>query len=117
DHREVLLYEMMAIIASSAAIFHLFTHAFFKALLFLTAGSVMHAMGNVIDIRKFGGLRKIMPITHWTFLCGAAALAGLIPFSGFWSKDQILEAVLHAGETHESHYRIVYLVLFATGLG
>ena len=52
--------------------FHLFTHAFFKALLFLAAGSVMHAMGNVIDMRRFSGLRKVLPITHWTFLCGAA---------------------------------------------
>jgi NADH-quinone oxidoreductase subunit L len=68
-------------------------------------------------MRKFGGLRKIMPVTHWTFLCGAAALAGLIPFSGFWSKDQILEAVLHAGEIHAANYHTVYLVLFAAGLG
>ena len=63
--------------AVTAAIFHLFTHAFFKALLFLGAGSVMHAMGNVIDMRRFSGLRKVLPITHWTFLCGAAALAGV----------------------------------------
>ncbi len=77
----------------SAGMFHLFTHAFFKALLFLGAGSVMHAMGNVIDMRKFGGLRRIMPITHWTFLFGCIALAGLFPFSGFWSKDSILGAV------------------------
>ncbi len=77
----------------AAGMFHLFTHAFFKALLFLGAGSVMHAMGNVIDMRKFGGLRKIMPITHWTFLFGCIALAGLFPFSGFWSKDAILGAV------------------------
>ncbi|HEY7428758.1 MAG TPA: NADH-quinone oxidoreductase subunit L, partial [Gemmataceae bacterium] len=54
-----------------AAMFHLFTHAFFKALLFLSSGSVMHAMGNVIDMRRFGGLRKVLPTTHWTFLCGA----------------------------------------------
>ena len=70
--------------------FHLFTHAFFKALLFLAAGSVMHAMGDVIDMRRFGGLRKVLPITHWTFLCGAAALAGVPLLSGFWSKDEIL---------------------------
>ena len=57
--------------------FHLFTHAFFKALLFLAAGSVMHSMGDVIDMRRFGGLRRALPITHWTFLCGAAALAGV----------------------------------------
>jgi NADH-quinone oxidoreductase subunit L len=112
-----LRHEGLAVFAACAAIFHLFTHAFFKALLFLAAGSVMHAMGGVIDMRKFGGLRKLMPITHWTFLCGAAALAGLIPFAGFWSKDQILEAVLHAGETHQSQYHTVYLILFASGLG
>jgi NADH-quinone oxidoreductase subunit L len=83
-----------------AAMFHLFTHAFFKALLFLSAGSVMHAMGNVIDMRRFSGLRKVLPITHWTFLCGALALAGLPPFSGFWSKDEIIASTWkasHAG--------------------
>ena len=62
---------------STAGMFHLFTHAFFKALLFLAAGSVMHAMGDVIDMRRFSGLRRVLPITHWTFLCGAAALAGV----------------------------------------
>jgi NADH-quinone oxidoreductase subunit L len=77
----------------SGGMFHLFTHAFFKALLFLGAGSVMHAMGNVIDMRYFGGLRKLMPYTHWTFLCGCLALAGIVPFAGFWSKDSILGAV------------------------
>src|SRR5262249_12940797 len=73
-----------------AAMFHLFTHAFFKALLFLSAGSVMHSMGGVIDMRKFSGLRKVMPVTHITFLCGALALAGVPIFSGFWSKDETL---------------------------
>jgi NADH-quinone oxidoreductase subunit L len=77
----------------TAGMFHLFTHAFFKALLFLGAGSVMHAMGNVIDMRQFSGLRKLMPHTHWTFLCGCLALAGIVPFAGFWSKDSILGAV------------------------
>ncbi|MBM3998207.1 MAG: NADH-quinone oxidoreductase subunit L [Planctomycetes bacterium] len=77
----------------TSGMFHLFTHAFFKALLFLGSGSVMHAMGNVIDMRRFGGLRKVMPITHWTFLIGCLALAGLPPFAGFWSKDAILGAV------------------------
>ena len=59
-----------------AGMFHLFTHAFFKALLFLGAGSVMHAMGGVIDMRRFGGLKKLMPITRWTFLIGCLALSG-----------------------------------------
>jgi NADH-quinone oxidoreductase subunit L len=77
----------------SAGMFHLLTHAFFKALLFLGAGSVMHAMGGVIDIRRFGGLWRRLPTTHWTFLFGCLALAGTIPFAGFWSKDQILVAL------------------------
>ena len=80
----------------TAGMFHLFTHAFFKALLFLGAGSVMHAMGGVIDVRRFGGLRRLMPWTHWTFLVGCLALAGVFPFAGFWSKDVIL-----AGRSHE----------------
>ena len=78
------------------AMFHLVTHAFFKALLFLGAGSVMHAMGGVIDMREFSGLKKVMPQTHKTFLIGSLALAGLFPFSGFWSKDAILSAAHEA---------------------
>jgi NADH-quinone oxidoreductase subunit L len=64
-------------LAITAAMFHLFTHAFFKALLFLSSGSVMHSMGDIIDMRQFSGLRRALPITHWTFLCGAVALAGV----------------------------------------
>jgi NADH-quinone oxidoreductase subunit L len=79
----------------TAAIFHLVTHAFFKALLFMGAGSVMHSMGGVIDMRRFGGLRQLMPITASTFLIGSLALAGVPPFAGFFSKDEIL-ASLHA---------------------
>jgi NADH-quinone oxidoreductase subunit L len=86
----------LAALGAIAAIFHLFTHAFFKALLFLSAGSVMHAMGGVIDMRRFGGLRRLLPTTHWTFLCGAAALAAVPPLSGFWSKDEIFSTALHA---------------------
>lgn len=78
--------------AGSAAIFHLFTHAFFKALLFLAAGSVMHAMGGVIDLRRFGGLRRVMPWTYATMLIGALSLAGIPLLSGFWSKDAIIHA-------------------------
>ena len=77
----------------AAGMFHLFTHAFFKALLFLGAGSVMHAMGGVIDFRRFGGLRHIMPATHGTFLIGCLALSGIAPLAGFWSKDQIFVAL------------------------
>jgi NADH-quinone oxidoreductase subunit L len=86
----------------TAAIFHLLTHAFFKALLFLGAGSVMHSMGGVIDMRRFGGLRRVMPITAATFLCGACALAGVAPFAGFFSKDEIL-ATLHAKAWPDAH--------------
>lgn len=77
----------------AGGMFHLFTHAFFKALLFLAAGSVMHAMGGVIDMRQFGGLKKLMPVTRWTFLVGCLALAGVFPFAGFWSKDMVLGSV------------------------
>ncbi len=83
-----------------AGMFHLFTHAFFKALLFLGSGSVMHAMGHVIDMRQFSGLRKIMPITHATFLIGCLALAGLFPFAGFWSKDEILASLHERSHAH-----------------
>ncbi len=82
--------------AYGAAIFHLMTHAFFKALLFLAAGSVMHALHGELDIRKMGGLRNKMPITAWTFTVGAVALAGIPPLAGFWSKDEIKASVLDA---------------------
>jgi NADH-quinone oxidoreductase subunit L len=98
-----------------AAMFHLFTHAFFKALLFLSAGSVMHAMGHVIDMRRFSGLRRVMPLTHIGFLCGAVALAGIPFLSGFWSKDEILAAASNAG-THGPKYQALYLTLFGVGV-
>ncbi|MBX9606066.1 MAG: NADH-quinone oxidoreductase subunit L [Gammaproteobacteria bacterium] len=79
--------------AYSAAIFHLFTHAFFKALLFLAAGSVIIGMHHEQDMRKMGGLRKHMPITYWTSLIGTLALIGFPGFAGFFSKDAIIEAV------------------------
>jgi NADH-quinone oxidoreductase subunit L len=106
--------KVAATVAVTAAIFHLFTHAFFKAVLFLSAGSVMHAMGDVIDMRKFGGLRKVLPITHATFLCGAAALAGLPLLSGFWSKDQILEVTQQAASG--GAYAIPYVLLFIVAI-
>jgi NADH-quinone oxidoreductase subunit L len=99
-----------------AAMFHLFTHAFFKALLFLSAGSVMHAMGGVIDMRRFGGLRKLLPATHWTFLCGALALAGFPLLSGFWSKDEVLDAAWKASGKAPSAYAWVYLLLLISGV-
>lgn len=73
-----------------AAVFHVMTHAFFKALLFLGSGSVIHAMGGEQDITKMGGLKKYMPHTYWTFLVGCLAIAGIPPLSGFFSKDAIL---------------------------
>ncbi len=80
--------------AFSAGIFHLVTHAFFKALLFLGAGSVMHGMAGELDMRKMGALKSKMPWTYWTFLIGTLALAGIFPFAGFFSKDEILWDVL-----------------------
>ena len=71
-------------------IFHVMTHAFFKALMFLGAGSVIHGMHHEQDMRKMGALKKYMPYTYWTFLAGWLAICGIIPFSGFWSKDEIL---------------------------
>ncbi len=102
-------------LAVTAAIFHLFTHAFFKALLFLSAGSVMHSMGDVIDMRRFSGLRGVLPVTHLTFLCGALALAGFPLTSGFWSKDEILAAVAAASHG-TSLYAKSFLVLQFTAV-
>ena len=83
----------LGVSAYSVAIFHLMTHAFFKALLFLAAGSVIIALHHEQDIRRMGGLRKFMPITYWTCLVGALALIGFPGFSGFYSKDMIIEVV------------------------
>jgi len=82
----------------TAGMFHLMTHAFFKALLFLGAGSVIHAM-HTNSIKEMGGLAKVMPSTYWTFLIGTLALAGVFPFAGFWSKDEILLETLHHNTT------------------
>ena len=91
----------------AAGMFHLFTHAFFKALLFLGAGSVMHAMGDVIDMRRFSGLKHALPITHWTFLVGAAALAGVPLLAGFWSKDDIIAVLQEASHVVERQSRMM----------
>jgi NADH-quinone oxidoreductase subunit L len=100
----------------TAGMFHLFTHAFFKALLFLGAGSVMHAMGGVVDMRRFGGLRRLMPTTHWTFLFGCLALAGVVPFAGFWSKDAILAAVYEKAAHDGLFYWLYWAALAAAFL-
>ena len=103
--------------AYAAGVFHLMTHAFFKALLFLAAGSVIIAMHHEQDIRKMGGLKKYLPITYWSMLIGSLALIGTPGFSGFFSKDAIIEAV-HASETPGAAfaYLCVLLGVFVTAL-
>jgi NADH-quinone oxidoreductase subunit L len=98
--------------AYSAAIFHLMTHAFFKALLFLAAGSVIHALGGEQDLRKMGGLRKKIPITFWTMTAAVLAIAGFFPFAGFFSKDAILYAAFAQGGLG----RILWFVGLVTAL-
>jgi len=83
--------------AFAAGIFHLMTHAFFKALLFLGAGSVMHALAGELDMRKMGALKPHMPRTYWTFLIATLAISGIFPFAGFFSKDEILWKALTQG--------------------
>lgn len=85
-----LMFLALGVGAYTTAVFHVITHAFFKALLFLGSGSVIHAMGGEQDIRKMGGLKKALPITYWTFLIGSLAISGIFPFAGFFSKDEIL---------------------------
>jgi NADH-quinone oxidoreductase subunit L len=87
-----LMFFALGLGAYTAAFFHLVTHAFFKALLFLSAGSVIHGLGGEQDIRKMGNLRKVLPVTFIVFAIGTLAIAGIPPFSGFFSKDQILLA-------------------------
>ena len=89
-------------------IFHVMTHAFFKALMFLGAGSVIHGMHHEQDMRRMGGLKKYMPYTYWTFMAGWLAICGIIPFSGFWSKDEILWNA--ASTTHIPLGWLVWLV-------
>jgi len=113
--------------AYTAGIFHLMTHAFFKGLLFLAAGSVIHAMGGEQDMMKMGGLRKKIPITYWTMFIATLAIAGIPGFAGFFSKDAILEAakdgahanlilwmlgVVGAGLTSFYMFRLVFLTFF-----
>ena len=107
----------LGVSAYAAGIFHLMTHAFFKALLFLAAGSVIIALHHEQDMRKMGGLRKYMPITYWTALLGSLALIGFPGFAGFFSKDAIIEAV-HASTIPGSGYAYwcVLLGVFVTSL-
>ncbi len=95
--------------AYAAGVFHLTTHAMFKALLFLGAGSVIHALANQQDMRKMGALRKAMPITFITMAAAWLAISGMFPFSGFWSKDEVLAAAFARGGA--------WLILYVIGLG
>jgi NADH-quinone oxidoreductase subunit L len=99
-----LMFVALGFGAYTVALFHVTTHAFFKALLFLGSGSVIHGMHEEQDIRKMGGLAKLMPITHFTFLIGTMAIAGIPFLSGFYSKDEILAQALH-------HNPVVYAIL------
>jgi NADH-quinone oxidoreductase subunit L len=91
------MFAAVGVGAYAAGVFHLMTHAFFKACLFLGSGSVIHAMGGEQDMRKMGGLRHQMPITFWTFLAGTLALCGVPPFAGFMSKDEIIWQAMARG--------------------
>ncbi len=134
DIKKVLAYSTVSqlgymflgagVAAFGAAIFHLMTHAFFKALLFLGSGSVIHGMGGEQDIRKMGGLKRKMPVTYWTFLIATLAIAGIPGFSGFFSKDEILWntylnnkilwviGVCAAGMTAFYMMRLVYMTFY-----
>jgi NADH-quinone oxidoreductase subunit L len=103
------MFAALGVGAYDTALFHVVTHAFFKALLFLCAGSVIHAMSNEQDIRNMGGLRKYLPVTHFTFLVGTLAIAGMPPFAGFFSKDEILAKV-------HGHSIILFAVLAVTSV-
>ncbi|HZT31616.1 MAG TPA: NADH-quinone oxidoreductase subunit L [Bryobacteraceae bacterium] len=115
--------------AFSAGIYHLVTHAFFKALLFLGSGSVIHALSGEQDVRRMGGLAKKIPWTFWTMLCAAVAIAGVPPFSGFYSKDMILAAAyqrapwiywvgaITAGLTAFYVFRAIFLAFFGAYRG
>src|SRR5688572_1111405 len=93
------MFLAMGVGAFGAGIFHLYTHAFFKALLFLGSGAVIHALHGEQDIRNMGGLRKALPITFWTFLIGSLAIAGIPPLAGFFSKDELLFETFKEGHT------------------
>jgi len=107
------MFLAMGVGAFGAGIFHLYTHAFFKALLFLGSGAVIHALHGEQDLRNMGGLKKHLPITYWTFLIGALAIAGVPLLSGFFSKDEILFRTFVGSEVNGNHG---YPVLWAIGV-
>lgn len=105
------MFLALGVMGYSTALFHVLTHAFFKALMFLGAGSVIHAMSNEQDLRRMGGLRKALPVTFFTFLIGCLAISGIPPFSGFFSKDEILA---HAFEHNKVLWAMGLLTAFLT---
>jgi NADH-quinone oxidoreductase subunit L len=94
-----LMFLALGLGAYEVAVFHVITHAFFKACLFLGSGSVIHALGGEQDMRKMGGLKKVMPITFITMMVATLAISGIFPFAGFWSKDEILMVAFHKNHT------------------
>jgi NADH-quinone oxidoreductase subunit L len=104
------MFLAMGVGAYAAGIFHLYTHAFFKALLFLGSGAVIHALAGEQDLRRMGGLKQQLPVTYWTFLVGAIAIAGIPPFAGFFSKDEILYRTLSGG------HAVLWIVGLVTSL-
>jgi NADH-quinone oxidoreductase subunit L len=126
DIKRVIAYSTMSQIgymflavglgAYANGMFHLMTHAFFKALLFMAAGILIHALAGEQDLRKMGGLRQFLPKTYWAFMVGALALAGIPPFSGFFSKDSILAAALAHGWYGQILWVVGMVGAFLTGL-
>jgi NADH-quinone oxidoreductase subunit L len=123
DIKRVLAYSTMSQLAYmfmgeaaggfSTGIFHLTTHAYYKALLFMCAGAVIHAVGGEQDLRKLGGLRSRLPLTFWMFVIGGLSLAAVVPFAGFWSKDAVLGAVL---ATAQAATNPVWWILYGVGI-
>ncbi len=126
DIKRVIAYSTMSQIgymflgaglgAYANGMFHLMTHAFFKALLFLAAGVVIHALAGEQDIRNMGGLRRLLPRTYWCFLAGAFALVGLPPFAGFFSKDSIIAVAMDHGAYGYALWVLALIGTFLTGL-
>ena len=108
------MFLAMGVGAYAAGIFHLFTHAFFKALLFLGSGAVIHALGGEQDLRRMGGLKRDLPITYWTFLIGSIAIAGVPGFAGFFSKDEILFRTFASG--HAALWTVGLLTALLTAI-
>jgi NADH-quinone oxidoreductase subunit L len=126
DIKRVIAYSTMSQIgymfvgvglgAYGSGMFHLMTHAFFKALLFMAAGIVIHAVAAEQDMRKMGGLRQLMPRTYWAFVIGALALVGIPPFAGFFSKDPIVSSAMASGAYGYVLWVVALVGAFLTGL-